>query len=181
MAVEVELEGQPAEGYRLGDPIVNPARVYVSLPSSQLDEVVSVRATVDVSGADDAVVVERRLTAYNEAGEPISEAEITPSIVTVEVPVTSPFATVPLTVRLTGEPADGYSVENFTQETMEVTLFASEDVLNRYEFYGNVEVDISELSSSQTLTIPIPIESGIVRVHPEQLQVRVEIVHRKHG
>lgn len=176
MTVEVTLNGEPAEGFRVGEPVVNPAQVYVTLPSSQLDEVAAVRATVDVSGANDTIVVERKLTAYNQDGEPIEEAIITPSVVTVEVPVTTPFKTVPLTVRLTGEPRAGFSVENFTQDTTEVTLFAPEDVLNRYEFYGNLEVDISGLSTSESITVPIPIEDGIVRVKPEQVKVQVEIV-----
>lgn len=174
--VEIHVQGQPAEGFRVGEPIVQPGRVFVSMPSKELEEVVAVRTDIHIDGASDAVVEERKVNAINAAGEIIADAIINPSVVRVEVPITSPFTTVPLQVRVNGEPAPGYSVASFVQDPAEVTLFGSEEVLSSFEFYGSVDVNIDGLDRSQTISVPIPLDQRLRRVHPEEVNVQVEIV-----
>lgn len=176
VSVQVEVTGKPAQGYRAGEAIVHPSRVYVVLPRDEIDVVSSVRAQVDITDANKKVSSDPQLIAFNIAGEVIENVQITPAVVNVEIPITSPFKTIPLQLRLVGEPPDGFSIAAFKQNASEVTIYGPEEILNQYHIYQNIEVDLSLLTSSKTLTIPIPLRDNLSQVFPTEILVDVEVV-----
>src|SRR5690606_36730798 len=94
--VVIELIGNPAPGLVAGDPMIDPGRVLVTLPENELNRVVAVKATLDITGASREVIMERKVVAVDANGEVVPDALMSPSAVRVEVPITSPFITVPL-------------------------------------------------------------------------------------
>lgn len=175
MPVDIRVTGQPAGGFVVGTPTVQPNRVYVTMRESAIDQIAAVRGTVDVSGADTLVRKQIRLFAYNEDGERM-EAVLEPSVVEVEVPVTHPGRTMPLQILLTGEPAPGYSVASVEQTPLEVVVFGNEQVLSWLEFYYGGSVDIASLSTDVSVPITLPKINGVSQVEPETAQVDVRIV-----
>lgn len=173
--IVIELEGEPAPGLVAGDPMFDPGRVLVTLPENELSRVVAVRATLDISGASEEVIKERKVVAIDVNGAVVENAELSPSVVRVEVPITSPFITVPLPVRMHGEPASGYSVDSVKQDISEVTIFGSEEVLSQYEFYGDLEIDISGIKESTSYTLDVPVDQSLQRVHPNEITVKVNV------
>lgn len=173
--IEVKTIGEPADGFRVGSPIVSPARAHVTLPASQIDEVVAVLAVIDITGAEQTIQSTERLFAVDAAGSEI-EAVITPSVVEIEVPVTSPFKTVPFDINVLNQPPPGYSVASISQSVNELTVFASEEVLAGIEFFDGIDIDIGDLRSSRTFTHVIEVPNTMHYVHPESIEVTVEIV-----
>ncbi|CAM3763484.1 YbbR-like domain-containing protein [Marinicrinis lubricantis] len=175
VAVDVEMQGSPAEGFRTGVPILNPSRVFVSAPAEVLDELGVVHAEVNINGAKETISGEYKLVALNKAGTRM-DVEISPAVVSVEIPITSPFKTMPLQVRLVGTPPAGYSIESVEQSVTEVTVYGNEQVLQEMEFYEGLEIDVSGLTADKLYSLNIPIKDQIDRVYPETVDVEISIV-----
>ncbi len=173
--VVVELLGEPAKGYKAGQPVVNPNRVHVTVPSSKIDQVDSAKAEVNIEGADSAVKHQVKLTAYDKNGKEI-DGVISPSVVDVEVPVTSPFKTMPLQIQLTGQTPPGYSIASVKQSADQVIVYGPQNVLDQLEFYDGLNIDLSGLKEDKSFSMDIPLKPKITHVDPGKVEVDIDIV-----
>ncbi|MFD0870800.1 Uncharacterized protein conserved in bacteria [Chlamydia abortus] len=167
--------GIPAEGFKVGNPIVSPSRVYVTVPESRLDDVDSARAEVNVDGANSSVSKQVTLTVYDKDGNPMDDLEVSPRVVDVEVPVTSPFKLMPLQIKLVGQPDPGYSVLSVKQSVEQVTVFAPQEVLDQMEFYEGPQIDLTGMHESKTITLDLVPKAQIINLNPTKVEVAVEI------
>ncbi|HZG77619.1 MAG TPA: CdaR family protein, partial [Paenibacillus sp.] len=92
--VTINIIGSPADGFTAGEPIAQPNRVNVTVSSSLADQVASVVGLIDIDGATESVKQQVKLVALDQEGTELDVA-VTPAVVDVEMPVTSPFKTVP--------------------------------------------------------------------------------------
>lgn len=173
--VQVDVLGSPAPGYRAGEPVINPLRVHVTVPSNQVGEVDSVRGEIRIDGAKDAVKSEVKLTAYDKNARPI-EAQIEPAVVSVEVPVTLPFKTVPLRIKTSAGPPAGYAVQQITPAVEQVTIYGPQDALDKIEFYDGPSLDLSRVTKDETLTVELTPPQGFQRIEPSKLELAVKVV-----
>jgi YbbR domain-containing protein len=173
--VTINVVGIPSAGYIVGQPIVNPNRVHVTLKTSELKLVDSVRAEVSVDKADAAITKQVKLTAFGKDGNPV-EATITPAVVAVEIPITVPFKEMPLQVKVIGYPAKGYSIASMTQSVKRVTVFSSQAALDQMEFYEGPKVDVTDLKENKKITLDIPLKNKDIRVDPTKVEITLEIV-----
>jgi YbbR domain-containing protein len=173
--VSINVVGTPAAGYKVGQPIVNPNRVHVTLKTSQLDSVDSVRADVSVDKATGVISKQVKLTAYGKDGKVI-ETAITPAVVDVEIPITLPFKEMPLQIKLVGQPAKGYSVAAMTQSVKLVTVYGAQATLDKMEFYQGPLLDLTELKANKQYTLDIPVLNKDIRVEPTKVDIGLTIV-----
>jgi YbbR domain-containing protein len=173
--VTINIVGIPSAGYIVGQPIINPSRVHVTLKTSELNLVDSVRAEVSVDKADAVINKQVKLTAYGKDGKPI-DATITPAVVDVEIPVTVPFKEMPLQVKVVGNTAPGYSIASMTQSVKRVTVFSSQATLDQMEFYEGPQVDVTDLKANKKITLDIPLKNKDIRVDPVKVEITLEIV-----
>lgn len=178
MPVTINVTGMPAVGLKAGQPIVKPNKVTVTLPSGSIDAVESVRAEVNVEKAQSAVSNKAKLVAYDKTGKTMELATINPAVVEVEVPITSPFTTVPLQLKLSGEPPKGFSVASLVQNVDKVTVFGTQDVLNRLEFYEGPNINLADLKEEKeyTLNLDIPPRNKATQLDPAKVEVKINIV-----
>lgn len=176
--VTVELLGNVAPGYTAGEPIIKPFRVLVRVPESQVDDVAVVKAPVNLEGATEPINTTVPLKVVDKAGNVIQRAEVNPLTVEVSVPVTSPFAVVPLKLNLTNELPDGYSLASVDLNTEEVTVYGPKEVIDaiRLSTYPGPEIDLSKVTSDRLFELKIPLMENVVRVEPEYLQVSLKVV-----
>lgn len=175
MPVDIDVQGTPQEGLVAGTPILQPNRVFVRTPESRADDVARIVGIVNVDGAAQTLSKQVKLAAYNKNGE-IVEAEITPSVVDVEIPITIPSKTMPLQISLTGSPAPGYSLASFRQSVQEVTVYGSQEYLNGLDFYNGPEIDLSGMTENRTLTLQIPLRGEAIAVEPEYVTVWIDLI-----
>lgn len=167
--------GAPADGYKAGQPIVKPNRVLVTVPSSRIAEVEAVKGEISIDQAKSNVVKQVKLAVFNNKGNEV-EGIINPQVVSVEVPVTLPFKTVPLQLKITGELPQGLSIASFKPSTEQVIVYGPQEVLDQMEWYQGPEVNLSELRKDETLKADIPLLPNIVQVEPTKMEVTVKIV-----
>jgi YbbR domain-containing protein len=175
MPAIINLVGTPAEGLKAGQPIVNPNRVHVTMPSSQLSEVDSVRAEVNIDKATSAVSKQVKLIAYDVDGKEVN-AQISPQVVSIEVPITSPFKTMPLQLKIVNQPPAGYSVATLEQKDQQVTVYGPQTQLDKMDFYAGPQLDLSGMTESKELSLPIGVQPNITKVNPAEAGVKITIV-----
>ncbi|MGG2197172.1 MULTISPECIES: CdaR family protein [Paenibacillus] len=176
MPVTINVTGIPGVGLKAGQPVVKPKQVTVSVPSRIYDKVDSVRADVNVEKATSAVTKHATLQAFDKDGNVIETATISPAVVDVEVPITSPFTLVPLQIKLVGEPPRGFGVASVRQSTDKVTVYGAQNVLDRMEFYEGPQVDLTNLKADEEFTLTIPLRNDVKQLDPDKVTVSVSIV-----
>jgi len=175
--VSVTTKGTPAQGYKAGIPILRPTnRVHVTLPASKLAKVVSVGASVSVDGESKTIKNKSvKLAAYDANGKPIEGAVLDPAVLEVEVPITNPYKTVPLQFKLIGQMPPGLSIASFKPATEQLTIYGPQNVLDKVEFV-EADLDLSTLTKSGKVTVPIKPIDSITEYSPEEVTVDIEVV-----
>ncbi|SDX93417.1 YbbR-like domain-containing protein [Paenibacillus sp. CF384] len=166
--VTVKTDGVPGKGYKVGQPVVKPNnRVHVTLPKDQMDLVASVGGTVSVEGEEETVNDKKmKLIAYDKEGNELTDAVISPSVVEVEIPITKPFKKLPLQIGFKGKLTDGYAISSFKQSVEQITVYGPQDVLDKYDYYDGITIDLSKLTKSGTMELDVPQLEGIATVDP---------------
>ncbi|MEI7028322.1 CdaR family protein [Paenibacillus sp. y28] len=174
--ITMNVTGTPASGLKAGQPVVKPSKVYVTVPSSRLDEVDSVKGEINVDGAKAAVTKQVKLAVYDKQGKEVN-ALITPqSVVDVEVPVTVPFKQMPLQIKITGLPPVGFSISSYTPSVSQVTVYGPQEVLDEMEFYDGAELNLSNVRKDETVKLEVPLKPRVTQVEPTKLDVEVKVV-----
>lgn len=177
MPVDIIVKGQPAVGFKAGAPVIQPSKVHVLVPKSSVNSIVQVSGVVKLDGESKALSKEVKLQAFDDEGRMV-QAIITPSVVEVEIPITSPVKTVPLQVKLVGKMPQGYSIEKLKPNVEQVTVYGPQSYLDHLEFYNGLEIDLSklELTQSQKITLAIPIQGETEKVEPALVEYEVTVV-----
>jgi YbbR domain-containing protein len=173
----IRTEGTPANGYKVGDPIVKPNnRVFVRMPKDQLSAVAYVGAVINVEGVEANVVEQKvRLAAYDESGNEIEGAVLSPNVVEVEVPITKPYKKLPLEIQFTGRLPIGMSIASFKPSTDTVTVYGPQETLDRLEFYDHVTLNLSTVQRSGTYTLDLRPTGDLAQIEPRQLEIAIEL------
>lgn len=175
--VGVTVEGTPAEGFKSGTPIVKPSnRVHVTLPENEMGTVERVGGVISVEG-EKATLKDKsvKLVVYDKAGNAIENALIEPAILEVEVPITHPFKTVPLQIRLSGKMPTGLSILTFKPDVEQVTVYGPQADLDKLEFLETT-VELDSLQNSGKVPVVLKATAPIIEITPKQFDISVEVV-----
>jgi len=178
ISVTAEKIGKEAEGYQAGEPIIKPKKVHVSGTEEQLEKIASVKALINIDNIDKPISQIIPLQAYDKNGNLI-DVEINPQTVEVQLPVASPYITVPISYKIGGYPPSGYAISSIEPLPKEVTLYGPKDILNKYSVYSGPVLDLSNITSDQVITMEIPLEEGLLKVEPEVAEFNVKITKSK--
>ncbi|PYI50574.1 CdaR family protein [Paenibacillus flagellatus] len=173
--VTVNLIGNPANGFKAGQPVAKPNRVLLTVPSGLMDEAITVRADVNIENAQSAVTKQAKLVALDKNGKELA-VTISPPVVDVEVPITQPFKKMPLQLKVIGEPASGFGVAAFQPSFDQITVYGPQELLNTLDFYEGPQIDLTGVKADQTFTLDIPLKNRITLVDPAKVEVKVQIV-----
>ncbi|MFD1903855.1 CdaR family protein [Paenibacillus rhizoplanae] len=103
----MNITGEPAAGYEVGSPVIDPVSVEVTLPASDLGRVAKVQGKVELEGQNETFSEKRlKLFALDSKGNELEDAVIEPSTVAVEVPVTLPSKNLAAGHQLHGQSAE---------------------------------------------------------------------------
>ena len=175
MEVLIDKLGKEAEGFQAGEPIVKPKRVHVSGTSEQVNKVAFVKAFINIDRINNSISQQVILRAIDQNGNEV-HVEIVPQTVEVQIPVTSPYKTVPVTYSISAYPPSGFAIKSLTQLTKEITIYGFKEVVDNYSVYSGPILDLSAITASQSLKVSIPLADDLQKIEPENIEFFVEIV-----
>lgn len=168
--VTAVVKGMVADGLQSGAPVVEPATATVRGPSGALTGISQLSVTVDVSGAAETVTREVRLDTGLEG------VTAGPERVRVTVPVTAlPVQSLPVRLRLTGEPAPGYEVSGTEVRPQEVRVTARDTVLRGINVVNTMALDISGISTDVEREAILVLPDGARLVEPDRVTVIINV------
>lgn len=152
-------------------------RVTIKGAEYKLAQVASVKALIDVDNLTTQEVGTQTLTdiqliAYDSAGN-IVDVEIVPDTLEAEVVISSPHKTVPIKIETEGE-LDGKAIKSLTPSVKEVTLYGSQDALDKIE-YLPVSIDISGINSDKNYTVNLTNPTGVREISVKTINVKLVV------
>ncbi|MCM3634973.1 CdaR family protein [Paenibacillus camelliae] len=177
--VKVLTEGTPAEGYLIGESSIigdTGNVVEVTMPKDDYARLGMVAVTVDVSGADAAVVNKKaKVVAYDTQGNPINNVTIVPDTLTAETKITLPSKEVPVQLRYTGTLPEGYSLVSISTPQQSVTINAMQAKLDEVAMFDGFILDLSKVKETGQIMVKAEKTDGIAAVTPEEIPVNIVI------
>ncbi len=166
--------GQMEEGYQTEQPIVKPNIVKVTGSRELIESIALVKARVDLKGVNESIEQQSRVTVYDREGNSLN-VEVEPPVVDVNVPVTSPYKSVPLRINRKGSLGENLSITKVEAVPNEVTVYGPKSAIDKLEFIDNIDLDLTEITESTTIEVDVPVPDGVKRVVPEKIKVNVEV------
>lgn len=179
ISVTLQMDGEPALGYRQGDMSYSPREVSVTGPESQVSKVVEVRGRFSVGGATQPVSTNVQLQAYDANGNAVENVTLTPDNVDVQLPVSllGGYRNVIVKVITEGVIANGYKLTNISVTPPTVLVFSSDpNLLN--DLPGYVETEAVSLQDAQDdieVFLKLNLPEGISVVGDDKALVQVNI------
>lgn len=165
--VTVETTGELAEGYVLGNPTVKPQTVVVEGPSSWLNSLSKVVATVDVSGITDDIDVTRPIKLLDDEGNSVRGISTKQNSVDITIPVYR-VKSVPIELQTTNQLPDGYELVDIKLNPSKIDIVGRKEILDKIESISTVPIDINELISNTNVPVDLVIPEDVKLLNPDQ-------------
>ena len=173
--VEAEFDNDLIkDGYSAGQPAVKPNKVKITGAKDVIDKITYVKAVLDGRNLLDSTVTKEAQVQVLDKELNKLDVIVEPETVEVTIPVKSNTKTVPINIIEKGTPQEGVTIESISLDVEEAVISADEDVLKETDNV-RVEVDVSNITESTTLTLPVIISNGITKVTPETVKVTVVV------
>lgn len=179
-SVNVNTVGNPSSGYVVSSTSTSPTYIKITGPTSLVENVATVGCEVDVSGANGTVTTQSDINMYDSDGNIITNEELEMSSETADITVEmSRTKTVPIVVKTSGSPADGYVITDTVLSQASVVISGQADALSKVDniTIPSSAVSVEGLNEDKTYTFRLTdyVSSGIKIVSDSKLQVTVKI------
>lgn len=173
LPVEIEFmnEGELPEGYTLGEPEVTPEEVEVEGAGSQLQDIGSLQAYIDVGGAGETIYETVEVAVYGPYGEEL-DFDVEPTNVDVVVPITPPSTEVPLEVETEGSLDEDVELVDLSVDPENATIYGNLGVIDDIAALAVGPVDLNGIAESETMDLDIAMPDGVTHVQPETATVQ---------
>ncbi len=177
-SVTASVADSPPIGFNIGAPQVAPATAQVSGAQSLVDQVVEVVAIAQLRGAKSAVEAQTNLIPRDAQGNTVAGVRLSPSSVTVRVPVEQRigFKDVSVKVVTKGNVASGYWLSNIAVEPSTITVVGSPARLDEIGgFIPTEAIEVSDVRSSFIRSIGLRFPEGISPVNTQNVRVTIDV------
>jgi YbbR domain-containing protein len=125
--VHLAVTGEPAVGFQASPSTISQSSVSISGPESQVKRVSEVRASINISQAEEDVHQTMVVEAVDAFGTSITSVSLSPNKITVNIPVSQRggYRNVVIKVVTSGQIASGYRLTNISAYPPSVTIFSS--------------------------------------------------------
>ncbi len=181
-SIDVETEGDLAEGCFVDRVVSSVESVTVSGPESVVEQIEGAQVTIDVSGAAQDVASVEQIVLVDSSGDEVSQDRLTldqtETTVTARVQMRK---TVSLEFEVTGEPEEGYRYTEVSSDVTSVELEGDPEVLSAMDELqiSASELDIAGVTSSVTAVIRLeeylPEDVTLAEGQPDEITVQITI------
>jgi YbbR domain-containing protein len=177
--IELNITGDPAIGYQVGDPILEPQEVVISGPQSQVERIAQVRATINLTNVRESVDQTVSVQPLDENNQIVANLGVSPSEASISLPVSQQggYRDLAVKVLVEGQVASGYRLANITVFPPVVTVFSGDPTLVN-SLPGVLEthpLDLEEANDDLTTRLAINLPEGVSLVGDQTVLVRVNV------
>lgn len=175
-------EASLARGYEAGEPIVDSETVLIEGAADTLGRIANVQVNVSAEENTNSDITQTLPVIVTDAAGNQLDVEVTPSEVSVTIPVTSNSRDVPMSLQQSGTPESGYTYELAIAEGEDTTanVVAEEAVLDALDEI-QVPVDVTGVTESSTVEVTVPVPNGAASVLPETIEVDIRVSEEETG
>ena len=179
LSITLVQPSSPAVGYEAGAPKLSADTATVSGPSSQVEKVAEIRATLDISQAKEDIDRDLELQALDENGLPVDNVTISPEKVNVTMAISQRggYRNVSVKVLTSGQIASGYRLTNISSNPLVVTVYSSDpELVNNLPGYIETQpLNLTDAQEDLQVSLPLAVPSGISVVGESTIKVTVSI------
>ncbi|MCR5597259.1 MAG: hypothetical protein K6G19_03735 [Lachnospiraceae bacterium] len=125
LPIEVEVTGNPMEGYIVGDVTTNQNTVRISGPESVVDTIASAKCNVSVSGRSSDISSTADIVLFDKNGNEVEHENLTTNISSINVNISIlEQKAVDIIYSMSGVPAEGYAVDGDLQADRTAVVLA---------------------------------------------------------
>ncbi len=177
--ISLSLSGTPAVGYQAGASTLSPNEAVISGPELLINQVASIRATLELTDARENLEESLPLGAFDVNGEPVSGVVILPPNVLVSLPVVhlGGYRDLAVKVVTVGRPASGYRLASVASFPPIVTVFSGDTGLIE-SLPGYVEtmpLDLSGVSENIETRLALVLPADVTLVGDQSVLVQVGV------
>lgn len=179
LAIKLTLTGNPAIGYEVGTPALNPAEVVITGAESLVSKIDHIQATLDLTNARQNINASLPLKVEDASGTVISGVAVLPDIVQVSLPIIQQggYRDMAVKVMTVGNPASGYSLTSVAAFPPIVTVYsANSEIIDSMP--GYVETSSLDLNGAQAdieKQLGIILPPGVTLIGDQFVMVKVGI------
>jgi YbbR domain-containing protein len=131
LPLQIVTRGEPAVGYQADNSTIDPKQAKVSGPESMVNQVVSLRSTLDLTQAQQNINLSLDILAVDINGDLVDGVTVSPKQVIINQPITQKggYRNVVVKVVSQGKLADGYRLTNISVYPPNITVFAETPAL----------------------------------------------------
>lgn len=179
LPIEVELIGEPAIGYQIGELVLTPSQAAVSGPQSAVARVDRLQTSLELNNAREPIERTAALQAVDRNGNPVPDLLIQPASVQLNLPVIQIGGYRDLVVKVVtrGQPASGYRLTNISPFPLVVTVYSANlELINSLPGYvETMPLDLSGLRDDLEARLSLVLPSGVTLVGEQTVLVQVGI------
>jgi YbbR domain-containing protein len=176
--VDLLVRGTPAAGYLAGSPVLKPAKVTVTGPTSLVNRVTQVRATLDINQANQTIVRTLAAVPLDGNNAAVTGVTLVPQEITVTQEITQRFGyrNVVVKVVVNGQVSQGYRLTNISVFPPAVTVYSANPqmVSDLPGFVETKPLDITGAKDDLDVSLALNLPEGI-SVVGDQTDVMVQV------
>ncbi len=142
--VSVEIKGEPAQGYAVGQKTASPNMIEVTGPATSIDKIEEVKLICDVSGAHEDIKTNVDVQFYTKKGKKVDGSHLRYDEKSISVLVEIwKQKVIPIEVTTVGKVTSGYTVASVEYEPKEIAIAGPDDELKNINNIQLEKIDIS--------------------------------------
>ncbi len=177
--ISLIVNGEPAIGYQAGTPELTPTEVVISGPASLVQNVQTVRMSVNMNNTRESIAQTVALQVLDRNNRAISGLTINPDSAKVTIPVSQQggYRDVAVKVVVEGQVASGYRLNSISVFPPVVTLFSSDPQLVNAQpgFVETAPLDLNDAKNDLVTRLDLTLPDGISVVGERSVLVEVAI------
>jgi len=175
--VGTKIEGDPAEGYEIGDPYIKPMIVEARGARSAIDDITRAIAIINLDGNAASLEEDIKLIALDLNERPMRFISFSPEFVKVSLPIIKETGGRILGIRanISGTPESGYWISKINLEPTSIVVVGDAEKLKSLDYLETKKIDVSGLAKSQEYSVGLQLPKGIEIAASEPKAVKVKI------
>jgi len=159
--VTLELEGEVAENYMLGEPSIKPNAIIVRGPRSLVNSVDKIVAKAKLVSGEEALEVVVPVTLFNSKNEEITSLNKEPGIVSVEQPLyKSKYVSIrPKFINFVSEE---FELIDYSVSPDLVKIFGPPEIVSNLTIIESNSIDLSKIDKSISFNLKFDLPEGVL-------------------